>query len=243
MGAIVGFVLMTLLAPQPLADVRAEDLGPPAEINYGDEGSWVASLNDRLSAVGFHADDAEVFGRQTRHAVYAFQKHHGLATTGTFTADMWPLLREEVSLPYRAELNRVEVDLGKQVLYVVEDGDVALVLPISSGSGGTYRHSSGGWAISSTPEGRYAFDRKVDGWRHAFLGSLYNPFYFKGGYAIHGSNSVPNYPASHGCIRVTNWDMDLLKTQIDVGWTVYVYGKRTAPPSPLAIDLPAPQIL
>lgn len=27
--------------------------------------------------------------------------------------------------------------------------------------------------------------------------------FFKGGFAIHGSSFVPNYPASHGCIRVT----------------------------------------
>ena len=26
--------------------------------------------------------------------------------------------------------------------------------------------------------------------------------YFIGGYAIHGYSSVPNYPASHGCLRV-----------------------------------------
>lgn len=26
--------------------------------------------------------------------------------------------------------------------------------------------------------------------------------FFKGGYAIHGSNSVPNHHASHGCVRV-----------------------------------------
>ena len=27
--------------------------------------------------------------------------------------------------------------------------------------------------------------------------------FFKGGYAIHGSNHVPDYNASHGCVRVT----------------------------------------
>ena len=26
---------------------------------------------------------------------------------------------------------------------------------------------------------------------------------FKGGFAIHGSNDVPNYNASHGCVRVS----------------------------------------
>jgi lipoprotein-anchoring transpeptidase ErfK/SrfK len=68
--------------------------------------------------------------------------------------------------------------------------------------------------------------------REAFLGQMYNPYYFHGGYAIHGSPSVPNYPASHGCIRVTMWDMDLLLEHFEVGMAVYIYGKRKAAPEP-----------
>lgn len=242
MGVLVGALVLALLTPQSLADVEASATYPE-QIGFGDESAWVQALNDRLTAAGFHADSGTEFGRATRHAVFAFQKHHGLDTTGLFTPEMWELLDVPIALPYRPELNRVEVDLDKQVLYLVEDGDVSLVLPISSASGESYRHRSGGWARASTPEGRYTFERKINGWRHAFLGSLYNPFYFTGGYAIHGSRSVPNYPASHGCIRVTMWDMDLLKTRIDVGWTVYIYGKRTAPPAPLVIPAPAPVAL
>lgn len=239
MGVLVGALVLALLAPQSLADVEG-GVTYPAELAFGDESAWVQTLNDRLETAGFHADAGSEFGRATRHAVFAFQKHHGLATTGSFTPEMWDLLDSPVALPYRSEMDRVEVDLDKQVLYLVEGGEVSLVLPISSGSGESYRHRSGGWARASTPEGRYTFDRKITGWRHAFLGSLYNPFYFRGGFAIHGSGSVPNHPASHGCIRVTMWDMDLLKTRIDVGWTVYVYGKRTEAPAPLQIEAPAP---
>ena len=242
MGGIVGLVLLTLLAP-PLAEVSYEQPAPPAVIVDGDQGPWVAELNERLAAAGFNPDDADVYGRETRHAIFAFQKHHGLATTGDFTSDMWPLLDEEIALPYRHELNRVEVDLAKQVMYIIENGKVDMVVTISSASGGTYRHHSGGWAVASTPEGRYVFDRTVDGWRHAFLGSLYNPFYFKGGYAIHGSSSVPNHPASHGCVRVTTWDMDVIKHKIELGWPIYLYGKRTEAPPPITIPLPAPVFL
>jgi hypothetical protein len=31
-----------------------------------------------------------------------------------------------------------------------------------------------------------------------------------GGVAVHGAQNVPNYPASHGCIRVINPVMDLI---------------------------------
>jgi lipoprotein-anchoring transpeptidase ErfK/SrfK len=56
------------------------------------------------------------------------------------------------------------------------------------------------------------------------LGFLYSPFYFYGGYALHGSNSVPAFPASHGCVRVEIEDMDFLKTRIQLGMPIYLYG-------------------
>lgn len=37
--------------------------------------------------------------------------------------------------------------------------------------------------------------------------------FFRGGYAIHGSNSVPNFNASHGCIRVVPSDARWLSTE------------------------------
>lgn len=36
--------------------------------------------------------------------------------------------------------------------------------------------------------------------RHSLL-----PVYFTNGYAVHGAESVPAHPASHGCVRVPRW--------------------------------------
>ena len=44
----------------------------------------------------------------------------------------------------------------------------------------------------------YRYGRRVEGWRDAPLGRLYNPVYFNGGIAVHGAGSVPDRPASHG---------------------------------------------
>ena len=55
------------------------------------------------------------------------------------------------------------------------------------------------------------------------LGTLYDPMYFTGGYAIHGNPSVPPYPASHGCVRVPMWIAPTLYDTNDYGETVYVY--------------------
>ena len=53
---------------------------------------------------------------------------------------------------------------------------------------------------------------------------LYRPAYFNNtGYAIHGSPSVPAYPASHGCIRITNPAMDRYYETLTVGVPVSIY--------------------
>ena len=39
---------------------------------------------------------------------------------------------------------------------------------------------------------------------------LWRPRYFNGGIAVHGSPSIPAYPASHGCARVSNAAMDMI---------------------------------
>jgi lipoprotein-anchoring transpeptidase ErfK/SrfK len=212
----------------------------PAAISYKDASAWVGLLNSRLLAAGFNANDDMLFGRRTRHAVYAFQKHHGLERDGVFRPEMWELLDEGITLPYRYELDRVEVDLDKQVLYLIEDGEVALVLPVSTGNGGSYTNLGGGRSVARTPEGKFAFQWSYPGLRVSYLGELWNPFYFWNGYAIHGSPSVPNHPASHGCIRTTFWDMNVLKQRLAIGQTVYVYGKRTAAPPRLTIQAPPP---
>ncbi len=47
--------------------------------------------------------------------------------------------------------------------------------------------------------------------------------FFHGGYAIHGSNEVPNHNASHGCIRVYPSDAKWMNTHfLPMGTTVIV---------------------
>jgi lipoprotein-anchoring transpeptidase ErfK/SrfK len=48
--------------------------------------------------------------------------------------------------------------------------------------------------------------------------------FFHGGFAIHGSNEVPNYNASHGCIRLYPADARWLNQNVlNYGSTVIVY--------------------
>jgi lipoprotein-anchoring transpeptidase ErfK/SrfK len=221
----------------PLPDGEPWPDPPPPPLSYGDSGPIVAELNTRLAAAGFRPDDDDRFGPATYQAVLAFQKHLALDRDGTFRPAAWGLLDERPTVPYRDEDDRVEVDLGKQVLYLVEDNAVVAVIPVSSGNGEAFRSSTGAMVRAVTPEGAFSFERSIPGIRRSYLGELYNPFYFQGGYAIHGSPSVPAHPASHGCVRVTNTDMDFLKTRFRIGMPVMVYGQRTEPPPPDGVEI------
>jgi lipoprotein-anchoring transpeptidase ErfK/SrfK len=78
---------------------------------------------------------------------------------------------------------------------------------------------------------------KFAGNRIAPLGTLHRPMYFYRGWAIHGSGSVPAYPASHGCVRVSNADEDWLFPLIAVGTPVIIYD--TTGKSPHVNQLPS----
>lgn len=96
----------------------------------------------------------------------------------------------------------IEVSIARQKMTIRRGGDVWRVVNVSTGSGRRYCEK-GRCGVAHTPRGTYRIGRRVNGWRTGALGRMYNPLYFTGGFAIHGSGSVPRYPASHGCVRVT----------------------------------------
>lgn len=164
-------------------------------------------------------------GLRTSSAVQAFQKVNGLSPDGAIGPKTLAALKAPKAPRLRGGIpDRVEVDLTKQVLYVVKDDAIQRILPVSSGSGEVYFQKDGDRATSLTPTGFFRIERRIIGLREADLGTLYDPQYFYKGWAIHGSNSVPGYPASHGCVRVTRTDAKWLLEAIDVGMGVYLYG-------------------
>jgi lipoprotein-anchoring transpeptidase ErfK/SrfK len=148
-------------------------------------------------------------------AVYAFQKVQGLPRSGAADARFWRALGNARTPPphYAHPAAHLEVNKGLQVLYVVRGSRVALIVPVSTA----------GLPGKFTPVGRFAIYRKVVGFDPSPLGTLYDPMYFTGGYAIHGNPSVPPYPASHGCVRVPMWVAAHLYATNPYGETVYVY--------------------
>ena len=109
------------------------------------------------------------------------------------------------------------------MLYLSFAGVLQRVVDVSTGSGGLY-YQDGRWQRATTPIGRFAITWKINDPNHVSpLGVLYRPAFFYGGYAVHGSSSVPTYPASHGCVRVTTHVQDGLYSLLTVGTPVSVY--------------------
>jgi lipoprotein-anchoring transpeptidase ErfK/SrfK len=237
---------------RPLAQpIPGETISNPPLMDLlpGSKGSQVTSLQEQLTEAGFFPGEIDgEFGQATLGAVYAFQKLYGMERTGTFRIEDWPLLDREIRGPGPApEPDRVEVDLSRQILYLIEAEEVTGVFPVSSANGAAYRNATGRLIHANTPEGRFTFQRRRGGWWESYLGFLYRPYYFYGGYAIHGSSSVPPFPASHGCVRVHIEDMDFLASRLRLGMPVYVYGDDLsrdalieAPPAPPPVLVPGP---
>jgi hypothetical protein len=138
-----------------------------------------------------------------RHALTAFQKVEGRPRTGRLNENELIALRgAKRPSPLEAGPFHVEIDLERQVLFVVDDtGTVSRILPVSTGDGDWFK-SSGHTRRAVTPTGRFKIFRKIAGLRRSDLGLLYYPNYIIGGVAIHGSLSIPPEAASHGCIRI-----------------------------------------
>ena len=128
----------------------------------------------------------------------------------------------ELANPRATGAVSIEVSLARQVMTIRKGGAVWRTINVSTGSGRRYCEK-GKCGVAVTPRGRYRIYSRVSGWKTAALGKLYNPLYFKGGFAIHGSGSVPRYPASHGCVRVSVANARWLPSVIPNGTPVHIF--------------------
>jgi peptidoglycan hydrolase-like protein with peptidoglycan-binding domain len=198
----------------------------PRTLRIGMAGADVKALQNRLIALRYIdiRSASGVFDTPTSHAVVALQKHHGLTRDGI----VGPLTRARLAAPStpRPRVRRsggyYEVNLTKQVMYGFSGSTVVRIINISSGSGRLYT-VDGVTYRATTPTGTFRIQRKIDGWRQSDLGLLYRPAYFTGGFAVHGSSSVPSTPASHGCIRVNLWTQDRIWDYLPVGRIIAIY--------------------
>lgn len=205
----------TTTAPRPTTTTTAV-VYPPGTLGPGASGPEVVALQERLVALGYWLGAVDgVYGASTVHAVVAFQKSVSMGRDGVAGPATLQRLASATRPVARSGGGRViEVDLERQILLVVAGGQVEWVMDASTGS-----------EPGTTPTGQFAVYYQVDGLDPGPLGVLYRPKYFIRGVAVHGYPKVPPWPASHGCVRVTNPVMDWLWASgaMAMGTPVWVY--------------------
>ncbi len=178
-------------------------------LRVGSRGPSVYGLEQRLNALHYALGAVDgYYGADTSDAVVAFQKLHGLPRTGAVDPRFWrELAAAHVPVP-RYGGDHVEVSKELQVLFFVRDGQVTLIVPVSTG------------ATGNTPVGLWHVYSKVPGYNAK---EMYYSSFFIGGFAIHGYHDVPTYPASHGCVRIPLWVAQRAYSLVAYGTAVYVY--------------------
>lgn len=214
--------------PIPRLDAKQKSAPPQLPLKLSEE--ELAEGKALLNKLGYWLL-VEVNGLDAslRHAVTAFQKVEGRSRTGILTVEELQVLRR-AERPKAVDPTHtyIEIDLNRQVLFIVDaKGVVEKILPVSSGSGELFTEG-GRTRRALTPTGKFKVQRKIAGWRKSTLGLLYYPNYIYDGVAIHGNPSVPASPASHGCIRIPMFAAKEFYQLAALGTEVLIYGDQPA---------------
>jgi N-acetylmuramoyl-L-alanine amidase len=161
----------------------------------GDSGHDVRVLQQDLADHGYMAaaDVNGSFDYATEQGVVALQGYNDLTRDGVAGAAVRALA---AGAPRPKAQHggppHVEVSLSRQVLLLVRKGGlVARAVHVSTGASG--KTPAGNFGVYS--KSTYSYSKPFHVW-------LPYASYFNGGYAMHEYPIVPNYPASHGCVRV-----------------------------------------
>ena len=196
----------------------------------GDRGAAVRQLQRLLTdALVYRGPVNGRYDEKTAAAVITFHKVIDRARTDTWSRDDWDRLedfRPRVPKRRTGDPDRIEVDIGHQVVYLIEHDEVAAIMATSTGGGYLYWSKRvNAWVSARTPRGSFRFFRHANGWNcdPLYGWCIYEPWSFTTGYALHGYTNVPAYPASHGCVRVHNWEADWLEDQLFIGMSIHIW--------------------
>ncbi len=182
-------------------------------LSKGDSGDAVKLFNTLLGRLGYVNDENADYDEATGRAVLAFNKVNDKSRSENADASTFKKLAKgkggyKLKEPGVAG-KHVEVDISRQVMVLAKGDEVDEIYSVSTGK-------------STTPTilGHFRFYRKEPGTNsHGMVNSVY----FQGGYATHGYASVPDYPASHGCVRTPIPNSLHIYKWIDLGDPIYVY--------------------
>ena len=169
-------------------------------------------VQQRLARLHIYMPRSGVWDLQTTLAVDAYHRLLGEGPATTLDhATLMALLDGKGSFTVHdpRDGRHAEGDLGSQLLALVDGSKVQRIYPISSGK-----------ASTPTILGRYRVYNRVPGYLPD--GMYYSDFFIRG-YAIHGYDPAPDYPASHGCMRLPISDAISVFDWLALGDVVDVY--------------------
>ncbi|HEX4668962.1 MAG TPA: L,D-transpeptidase [Solirubrobacterales bacterium] len=181
-------------------------------LHPGECGNVVKGFKKAMAKMGYVSGGGSCFNGRTGREVLAYRKVNGMnrsqkAGAGLLKSVFGGKGGYHVKYPDAGE--HAEVPLDKQVLVLSKGGKPFAIYPISSGKPST-----------PTITGHYTFYRQEPGYNSE---GMYYSFYWHNGYAVHGYHEVPNYAASHGCVRTFIADQPRIYEQLHYGESIFVF--------------------
>jgi L,D-transpeptidase catalytic domain len=180
--------------------------------SFGSSGPFVQLIQQRLAALHFYIPQTGVYDQGTGLALDAYHRLMHWGTYETLDGRTISYLLDgfgQFKVRFPGNGRHAEGNLSLQLLALIDGSHVVAIYPISSGK-------------PSTPTilGNFRVYSKVPGY---LPDGMYFSNFFISGYAIHGYNPAPDYPASHGCMRVPIVDAISIYNWLAVGNWVDTY--------------------
>jgi hypothetical protein len=185
-------------------------LNPQA--GFGARSTFVTLIQERLNALHIFVPQSGVYDTYTGLALDAYHRLLGHGFSQSLDGATVSELLNGVGtfhVRYPRDGTHVEGDLSRQLLAEINGSKVIWIYPISSGKPST-----------PTVLGRFQVYYRVPGYLPD--GMYFSSFFFRG-YAIHGYDPAPDFPASHGCMRLPIIDAISVFNWVKMGDWVDVY--------------------
>jgi hypothetical protein len=181
-------------------------------LHAGECGNVVKGFKSAMVKMGYASGGGSCFNGRLGREVLAYRKVNGMARTERAGAGLVKNAfgaRGGYRVRHPKGGEHAEVPLSKQVLVLAKGDRPFAIYPVSTGKPST-----------PTITGHYSFYLRSPGYNSE---GMYYSFYWHNGYAVHGYAEVPNYPASHGCVRTFIADQPRIYDQLNYGESIFVF--------------------
>ncbi len=181
-------------------------------LHPGECGKVVKGFKAEMATMGYVSGGGSCFNGRLGREVLAYRKVNGMNRSQKAGAGLVKSVfagRGGYRAKHPSAGEHAEVPLNLQVLVLLKGDKPFAIYPVSTGKPST-----------PTITGHYSFYRQEPGYNSE---GMYYSFYWHNGYAVHGYHEVPNYAASHGCVRTFIADQPRIYEQLHYGESIFVF--------------------